>query len=225
MNRAKRMKEARIAVNLSQAQVARLLGVSRTAVFKWESEGPNNTFPAMEHFLKCAQLYKKDAQWLMFGDSFSEKNDVLLQSPANELQGMRFVKIPIISWELAKKGKLAVSQLPKDHKDYLENVPSDREMPNAFALRIKNDSMVLPSPIGPSFQESDYIVINPDIINLSHQEYGLFLQKNAAEPIFRQFVTEGGNSYLNPLNNQYKKIEVTSEIEIIGRMMARVTPF
>lgn len=227
-SRAQRMKEARLAIkiggkSISQGKVAKIIGVSRVAVTKWEKEG--GSFPERDHLFKCAQLYKKDPTWLRFGDSFLEKNNIILHG-SKPSQGMRIANIPIISWELAKKGNFAVAELASDHKDYLSPLIVDKEMPNAFALHIKNDAMAaLPSPTGgATFQEPDVIAIDPDNTHLEHQQYGLFLQQGANEPIFRQYIVEGKEAYLKPLNGKYEMIKMTPDIEVIGRAFYKATP-
>lgn len=224
LTKAQRMREARAAIHLSQGKVAKLLGLSRAAVGFWESEGPQNTFPQGDHLFKCAKLYKKDPTWLRFGDSFLEKNNVILPNSKCS-QDVRLVNIPIISWELAKKGKFAVADLAPDHKEYFPII-TDQNVDTAFGLHIKNDAMAaLPSPSGgPTFQEPDSIAVNPEITELQHQQYGLFLQKGANEPIFRQYIVEGKEAYLKPLNSKYELIKLTPDIEILGRAFYKATP-
>lgn len=139
-------------------------------------------------------------------------------------QSIQLIKIPVISWEIAIKGKLAVAELPKDHKEFIPIV-TDKDMPHAFGLHIKNDSMIAPYPTEPSFQECDCIAIDPDDTILTHKKFGLFRAKDAPEPIFRQLIIEGGDSYLKSLNEKYEMIKLTPEIEIIGKMIGRFTPF
>jgi SOS-response transcriptional repressor LexA len=222
MSQAKRMREARLAMNLSQGEVAQLLGVSRVAVTKWEQEGGN--IPEADHLLKCAKIYHKDPMWLRFGDGFLEKNEVIFPA-SKKTHGWRLIMVPVISWDLAIKGTKAVSELPPDHKECIPLV-ADKEMPHAFWLRIKNDSMVLPSPTtGYTFRQPDCIAIDPDDTVLTHEKFGLFREKDAAEPIFRQLIVDGGTSYLKPLNDKYEMIKLTPDIEIIGKMVGRFTPF
>lgn len=220
MSTAKRMKEARLAAHLSQGKVAKLLGVSRSAVFHWETEGESHTFPATEHLLKCAKLYNKSPEWLIFGDSFLEKNKVKSQFSETS-KTSKTLKVPVISWELAKKGKLAVLELPHDHAEYVL-APSETPSPLAFALKIENDSMLAPSPTSQSFKQGEYIVIDPEITEIESNKFGLFLQQEAPTPIFRQFVNEGKASYLKPLNPQYPMIEINEKIKALGKAIFQI---
>jgi len=162
--------------------------------------------------------------WLRFGDSFFERNEVIYPA-SKKTHGLRLIMVPVISWELAVKGKLAVAELSKDHKECIALV-AEKEMPHAFWLRIKNDSMTIPSPLaGYTFREPDCIAIDPDDTNLTDKKFGLFHEKNAPEPIFRQLIIDGNNSYLKSLNEKYEMIKLTPDVKIIGKMIGRFTPF
>lgn len=225
MSRADRMKQAREEAGYKKSAVARILGVSRSAVSTWETDKPRTINPSPANLIKCAKLYKKDIRWLMLGDSFLENNDVIWQASAekNEQQGMRLVYIPVISWELAKKGKLAVSLLSPDHKEFVPIV-TDQDVTYAFALHIKNDSMTN-NTSDVSFNMADFIAVNPDIVTIQPEKFGLFLEnKDTPIPIFRQLLVDGKTTYLKALNNSYKMLEVTPDTQTIGKIIGRFTP-
>lgn len=57
-----RIKELRIAHNISQVQLAKLLGVTKQSVSNWEN---NNIQPSVEMVIKIAQLFSVSSDYLL----------------------------------------------------------------------------------------------------------------------------------------------------------------
>ncbi|WP_242113287.1 helix-turn-helix domain-containing protein [Luteimonas aquatica] len=60
-----RVRKARSLVRLSQAELARRVGVKRSAVTQWEN--PEGTTPSVEHLIQIALLTSTNFEWLATG--------------------------------------------------------------------------------------------------------------------------------------------------------------
>ncbi|MBD9469637.1 helix-turn-helix transcriptional regulator [Pseudoxanthomonas sp. PXM01] len=63
---AHRMRLARLGAGLSQAHLARIIGVHRSAVAQWERE-PGGTYPNVDHLVRVATLTRVAFEWLATG--------------------------------------------------------------------------------------------------------------------------------------------------------------
>ncbi len=78
---ANRIHTARKQAGLTQAEVARVLRVSASAVNQWETGLSKNI--KLEHFFLLAELLKQDAQWLATGTVFPARYRIAAQPPQN----------------------------------------------------------------------------------------------------------------------------------------------
>ncbi len=76
-----RIRESREQAGLSQTELSRLLGVTRSACSQWES--PNGTAPRRERLLELASLLDVSFAWLMTGNG-NNKDDTVA-APLNSL--------------------------------------------------------------------------------------------------------------------------------------------
>ena len=60
------MRLARLGAGLSQAHLARIIGVHRSAVAQWERE-PGGTYPNVDHLVRVATLTRVAFEWLATG--------------------------------------------------------------------------------------------------------------------------------------------------------------
>lgn len=65
-----RIKQARLAKNMTQAELAELVGVSPQSVQQWET----STEPRKNRVVKIAEILEVDANWLLFGKSSIDGN-------------------------------------------------------------------------------------------------------------------------------------------------------
>ncbi|MEY0159419.1 helix-turn-helix transcriptional regulator, partial [Providencia manganoxydans] len=68
-----RIKQARLAKNMTQAELAELVGVSPQSVQQWET----STEPRKIRVIKIAEILEVDTNWLLFGiTDIDERNKV-----------------------------------------------------------------------------------------------------------------------------------------------------
>ena len=77
---ANRIREAREKVGLSQAEVAKSLNISASAVNQWEQGLSKNI--KLEHFFDLAALLQQDPQWLGAGTVFPQRRRTRATLPA-----------------------------------------------------------------------------------------------------------------------------------------------
>jgi len=65
MNYSRRIRRARTVGHLTQAQLALLIGVHRSAVAQWEQA--NGTTPSIAHLAKIADVLEISCEWLATG--------------------------------------------------------------------------------------------------------------------------------------------------------------
>ena len=80
----KRIRQARVLAGLTQEQLAEKIGVSRTAVVRWEAA---ETEPTLEHLLALATSLRVSADYLLGIDEHSQVLDQLMDiaSKLNQL--------------------------------------------------------------------------------------------------------------------------------------------
>ncbi len=77
---AERIRAAREEAGLSQADVAKALHLSRSAVNQWEQGLSKNI--RLSHFFTLARLLRQDPQWLATGQVFPRSREPSVLSPA-----------------------------------------------------------------------------------------------------------------------------------------------
>lgn len=191
------IREAREARGLSQAQLAELCGVTRSAVQQWERE--NGTAPKRTQQSRVADVLGLSIAQLMGG---SENVQV-----GPEVRG----SVPLISAVQAGNYKMHVDNFhPGDggEERISTTVPVKR---HTFALRVSGDSME------PDFKEGAILIVEPD---LEAQPGDFVIAKNGdEETTFKQLVRDGGDWYLKPLNQRYP-MKLLGKSSIVGVVRA-----
>lgn len=81
-----RFRSARQMAGLSQAQIARELGVARSAVAQWERQG--GTYPNVKNLAEAAKLLRVRFEWLATGRGLREldPSHVVPESPTHAVE-------------------------------------------------------------------------------------------------------------------------------------------
>lgn len=83
-----------------------------------------------------------------------------------------------------------------------------------FLLKIENDSMTSPLAAQTTFRKGDIITVYR-ALQWKRGDFVIAKLPNNTI-IFRQYVIEGGQQFLRPLNHQYPMIVLDSKIQIVG---------
>lgn len=203
-----RLKTKMKELGLTQEELARKLGVTRSAVAHYVQ---GTRHPPVKQVVKLAAILKTDPSWLQFGKTQETVKGSRLQAQK------ALNRIPILDWQ----------QVIDYHPDAtLDKTQSYLEYFNyqdvaCYALLIKGDAMVAPLSQGLSFTPGSYVVIDPNKMPV-HGSYVIAATSSKKEPILRQYVEEGSVVYLKPLNPQYPLIHLERGTKILGIVVANV---
>lgn len=189
----KMLKELRISKNLSQEEMANLVGVGKATIANYEANRRDLNFDKLQEILKVLNVSVKDF--------FSNEKENEISIPAT--------RIPIFSNASAGSGKYA-QEAPLD---WLE-LPSSMAKNADFGAFVEGDSME------PKIYEDDLLLIRRTE-TLEDGEIGVFyLNENIYCKKFK-FNPITGITTLRSLNEKYKPIKIENEddFHIIGRVV------
>ncbi|MBJ7539094.1 helix-turn-helix domain-containing protein [Marinomonas sp. C1424] len=208
MTIADRIKQKRIEQELTQAKLAKLVGISQQALQKIEDGSTQKPRDLVE----IASALKCTAEWLKSGVLSEIREPALLyNNQQKSTSSSSFIhKAPIISYLQAMQWAEGKSPITKDI--IWEETPSIVGE-NAFWLRVVGDSMT--SASGLSIPEGYLILVEP---SLSADNGDLVIAKleTGNEVTFKKLVIDAGQTYLKSLNSDYRPIEADKNCHIIG---------
>lgn len=191
------IRERREQLKLSQSDLAKLCGVSRTAVTQWENE--NGTAPKRTQQERVATVLGLSVAQLVGGSENVQAGP--------EVRG----RVPLISAVQAGNYKMHVDNYHPDdggEERISTTVPVRR---HTFALRVAGDSME------PEFKEGAVLIVEPE---MEAQPGDFVIAKNGdEETTFKQLIKDGGDWYLKPLNPRYP-LKLLGKAKIVGVVRA-----
>jgi len=180
--KSQRIKNRRKDLNLTQQQVANIVGVSKASVSQWEK---GDTSPRGENLYTLAKALKCTPEWLLNGkgDPSIERSNV---EKGPELHG----QYPVISWVQAGDWA-AIYEINRHDAEYYPCPVkcSDR----TFLLRVRGMSM------SPTFNEDELIFIDPEV-EPANGKYVVARLDDENEATFKQLIIEGGHKFLKAAN-------------------------
>jgi SOS-response transcriptional repressor LexA len=208
-----RLKKARKYANIkNQAEAARLCGWGEGNQSRISNYETGYREPRLDEILRMAEVYQVSYSWLTSGmgamEDFSGTKEQRAIYEA-ELQDFKS-RLPVISW--AQVNKWTPSAEPKETGEWAP--PLERIGPRAFALKVRGDTMLNPNG-KPSIPEDAVIIVDPD----APAENGRLViakQMNSNEAVFKKYVVDGNQKYLQSLNPQYPAIPIDDTCTIIG---------
>ncbi|MEM8060036.1 LexA family transcriptional regulator [Morganella morganii subsp. sibonii] len=201
LNIGDRIKLRRKELKLTQAALAKKVGVSHASISQWES---GTTAPDGANLLSVANALGCTAEYLLKGKDSAEVN--VSFSKFHHSRG----EYPLISWVSAGNWSEALEPYHKKSiDDWHETTVSCSE--DSFWLDVVGDSMT--SPSGLSIPEGMIILVDPEVEPANGK---LVVAKLDNEATFKQYITDAGARYLKPLNPQYRMIPINGNCQIIG---------
>ncbi|MEL7579047.1 S24 family peptidase [Pseudoalteromonas sp. D15MCD-2] len=181
------------------------LKISKGTVSQWRN---GVSKPRGENAVRLAKFLRCNLTWLIEGKGLPNKNLELELGP--DLRG----KAPLISWVQAGKWKeidLENLQQASDITFYQHTANVSDE---AFALRVKGDSMTSFTG-GKSIPEGSVIIVDPNM-QAEHGKVIVARLEDSNEATLKQLVIDGGAKYLKPFNNSYPTMPINGNCTIIG---------
>lgn len=211
MSIGQRISKLMLDMDVSNAKLARMIGVSRPTIGNW-IEG--KSAPTGENLTNLANALKVDPNWLMSG----KESRVRLDNNVDISQRIPFEgrPVPVISWVAAGSfGPIATVLKDAEVDEYL---PPIRECgKNGYGLVVTGISM------SPKFEPEDRIYVNPDfqVSDLKTGDLVIVSCTGDNEATFKQLIIEGTTKYLKPLNPKWDEqiIKLTEDCRLVGKVV------
>lgn len=211
MSIGQRISKLMLDMDVSNAKLARMIGVSRPTIGNW-IEG--KSAPTGENLTNLANALKVDPNWLMSG----KESRVRLDNNVDISQKIPFdgFPIPVISWVAA--GSFGPIETVLRDAEVDEYLPPIKECgKNGYGLVVTGISM------SPKFEPEDRIYVNPDF-QVSDLKTGDLVIVSCAgdnEATFKQLIIEGATKYLKPLNPKWDEqiIKLTEDCRLVGKVV------
>ncbi|HDC4778290.1 TPA: LexA family transcriptional regulator [Enterobacter kobei] len=216
MKMNERIRARRKELKLTQAVLAKLVGVNRVTVTGWES---GDYEPGGSNLQGLAAALKTNPQWIITGHGDPDSDEILYKP--TEKFGVK--KIPVLSWVQA--GEWTESGAPITEADISEWIFTTASLSDeGFALRVRGDSMTNPNG-APSIPEGSFVVVDPDYGSPQEVNGKIVVAQivGSAEATLKKFVIDGPLKYLVPLNPNYRVMEVNGNCKIVGVVKQVVT--
>mgnify|MGYP003114114445 CR=1 FL=1 len=196
-----RIKSRRIEKNLTQRALGALVGVSATSITYWENaevEPKNKHLSALSRALDCAPDY------ILHGATFGGEVSI---APIHS-------RIPLIRWnEVNNFYQGEFMKLDEETVDWLYCPVQCGE--RTFATTVNGDSMTSPYPGNKSYPAGIIIFIDPDAPVVSGSRVMAKIE-DSDQATFKEYIIDGGKTFLKPINPQYQIESINSDTKIIG---------
>ncbi|HEO1774367.1 helix-turn-helix domain-containing protein [Acinetobacter baumannii] len=206
-----RISKLMLDMDVSNAKLARMIGVSRPTIGNW-IEG--KSAPTGENLTNLANALKVDPNWLMSG----KESQVRFDNNVDLSQRIPFEgrPVPVISWVAAGSFEPIETVLRDAEVD--EYLPPIKECGrNGYGLIVTGISM------SPKFEPEDRIYVNPDfqVVDLKTGDLVIVSCAGDNEATFKQLIIEGTTKYLKPLNPKWDEqiIKLTEDCRLVGKVV------
>lgn len=206
MDIANRVKKLRKALDLTQHQLAELVGVAQNSIQKLEkgdTKNPRN-IEALARALKCTPEYLQFGIGETQADKKSANNNVSLGPTIKST-------VPLVSWVQAGAWSEISEIKAYDAERYLCPVKcSDL----TFALKVQGVSME------PKFYDGDLIFVDPEA-ECIHGSYVVARLDDNNEATFKQLIIESGQKFLKAANPNWPEqlIAINGNCTLVGKVI------
>lgn len=203
-----RLKATRKELKLTQEQLAERSGVSQSDISKIERRATIKPVGV----LALARALGCNPYWLESG--MGEKSQT-----GNVQAVTKRGRVPLISWVAAGKfGEITDMYQPGEAEQW-EDVVDNQPGENAFALRVKGESMTSPYPGSDTFPDGTVIIVDPSR-SCDAGDYVVAKDVGTQEATFKKLVTDSGRWFLKPLNPSFPTIEIDDPaLRVIGKVI------
>ena len=200
MNLGKRIKALRKDQGWTQSDLAKRTSLSRGRLAQIETD------PLAEvrgdSLVSLAKAFGYSTEQLLSADELGLLAGLKLQ-PVTK-------KAPVISW--ASLISIVEGTFMLESNTNWIGCPEDVS-DSAFALEVQND--VMTSSTGRSYPKGTFIFVDPQKPHKTGDRV-VAIDRDTNESVFREYVVDGGVSYLKPLNTAYPMQQCGENTHIIG---------
>lgn len=211
MSIGQRISKLMLDMDVSNAKLARMIGVSRPTIGNW-IEG--KSAPTGENLTNLANVLKVDPNWLMSG----KESRARLDNNVDISQKIPFDgrPVPVISWVAA--GSLSSIETVLRDTEIDEWLPPNKDCgKSGYGLKVTGMSM------SPFFLPDDRIYVNPEVQTFDLQTGDLVIIAcyGETEATFKKLIIEGDNKYLQPLNPNWPEqiIKLSEDCRLVGKVV------
>lgn len=206
-----RIRARRIQLDMTQASLAKALGVSRVSVTKWES---GSTRPDGANLHHLAVVLSTTSEWLLYGQGDAPGDDTSVQPYRQHTK-----TVPVLSYVQA--GLWTETYAQGQLNDIMGWCPTSAHVSDdAFALTVRGESMTNPSG-SPTIPEGSIVIVEPHF-GMIEDLYGkivVAILDGTSEATIKKLVWDGPKRYLMPLNPAFKPLEINGNCRIIGKIV------
>lgn len=206
-----RIRQRRLQLDFTQHQLAKMLGVSRVSVTKWES---GVVKPAGENLYQLAKVLSCSPEWILYGKGNDPKDDTKLKPVTPSM-----VSVPVIS--SVQAGSWTDSYASARLSDVIRWCSTTVKVSeDAFALDVCGESMTNPAGY-PSIPEGSTVIVEPHYGSLEELNGKIVVAavEGSSEATVKKMVVDGPHCYLMPLNPNFKPIQCDRSCRILGRVV------
>ena len=196
--------------------IAEHVGVKQPTVSQWEAD---LMVPRGESLKKLEEILKTNSDWILHGKGNPDARYVLVQPDSQEFKAISLntKRIPVLSWVQAGAwNDIGCDDPAMTCTEWTETSADVSD--HAFALIVRGDSMFNPSDKR-SLADGVMVVVdsvfNSDVESLNHKIVVAMLE-GTNEATIKEFVKDGPNMYLNPLNPRYPIIPIDGNCRIVA---------
>lgn len=202
MKRSELIRAQRKAAGHTQETLAKLIGVTRNAVTKWESPESDDGLT-----IDGPNTFKLERELGIDAESLNTNSPKLVSEKAVPV-ARSSRKLPLISLVQAGRAKQVIDDYTVgDASEFVDlDEASARHLgKNAFALRIEGFSM------SPEFNEGDLVIVDPNI-GVRPGEFVVAYVERDQGATLKKYRDRGGDSFdLVPLNPDYATVTIGPE--------------
>ena len=207
MSIGKRIAERRKELELRQEDVAKAVGVTKSAVGQWEADDTTPRWPMIQ---KVAKALRTSPLYL-----YGYEGELSLPSSKPSR------RVPVISWVQAGAFEAPVELYEPGVAESWIPVSCGDVSDHAFALQVVGDSMVSPYG-GRSYPPGTIIIVDPE---RSPDPGKRVIAKDSEGAVtFKELVCDAGRYYLKPLNPQYETIRMDGEWSVVAVLCGSYLP-
>ncbi|WP_336163569.1 LexA family protein [Acinetobacter ursingii] len=205
-----RIRALRREKNLTQGDLAKIVGVSAPNVTGWEKDAYT---PKADPLSKMATYFNVSTSYIVNGDENGPQLD-------NNVAPISQKLIPVLSWVQAGTMTSVEAINPLEISQWLPPLSSD-DPDGCFYLRVVGVSNY------PTYADGDYILVNPSYQVCDLISEDLVVVRNNSDATFKKLVIESDDrKYLQALNPNFQPniIEFEEGMELVGLVIDAFRP-
>lgn len=204
-----RIRALRRSKKLTQAQLAKIAGVSSPAVTEWEKD---SYLPKAASLEAMANEFGVTTEYILTGKTTGSLD--------NNIVPVTSKLLPVLSWVQAGSMTSVQEISPLEITEWLPPLSSD-DPDGCFYLKVVGISNF------PTYQDGDYILVNPAFQVCDLLSEDLIVVRNNTDATFKKLIIESDyRKYLQALNPNFQPniIEFEEGMELVGLVIDAFRP-